>query len=134
MEQQLKNTLHTHCNSDQIETLDVLMPYGAANLYDAIDTCNVLGGKMAPPKSEKDMKRMISEAKDAVAKSDCAGYLWLPYKRKKKKSRHSLMAPINPCFKNFLRSLQVWFGRRANQIGGTLENVELWVSAITLIY
>ena len=57
------------------------MPYGAANLYDAIDTCNVLGGKMAPPKSEKDMKRMISEAKDDVAKSDCAGYLWLPYKR-----------------------------------------------------
>ena len=122
------------CNSDQIETLDVLMAYGAADLYDAVDTSNVLGCKMGPPKSEKDTKRMISEAKDDVAKSDCAGYLWLPYKRKKKKSGHSLMAPMNPCFKNFLRSLHVWFGRRANQMGGTLKNVQLWVSAITLIY
>ena len=69
------------CNSLQTETLDVLMPYAAASLYDAIDTCTVLGGKMGPPKSEEDMKRMITEAKEDVNKSDCSAYLWVPYKK-----------------------------------------------------
>ena len=67
------------CNSQQVETLDVLMPYAAVDFFDAIETCNVLGGKMAPPKSAEDMRRMITEAGEDEEKSDCLGYMWLPY-------------------------------------------------------
>ena len=38
------------CSFHQRDSIDVLMPYAAQDLYDAIDTCTVLGGKMKAPK------------------------------------------------------------------------------------
>ena len=67
------------CSSNQIETLDVLMPYAALDLDDAIDTCTILGGRMGPPDSEEDMKRMIAKARSDIDKTDCIDNLWIPY-------------------------------------------------------
>jgi len=76
-----KNYSAYPCNSNQKDTIDVLMPYAAETLYDAMDTCSVLGGKMAPPKSEADMRRMLSKTIADVDNSDCSAYLWLPFKK-----------------------------------------------------
>ena len=75
----IKEIIAYPCSSNQVDLLDVLMPYAAVDLYDAIDTCTVLGGRMGPPDSEEDMNRMIAEAKGDMDKSDCIDYLWIPY-------------------------------------------------------
>ena len=41
----IKEIIAYPCSSNQVDLLDVLMPYAVVDLYDAIDTCTVLGGR-----------------------------------------------------------------------------------------
>ena len=69
------------CSFHQRDPIDVLMPYAAENLHDAIDTCSDLGGKMKAPKSEEEMKKIMRKTREKMNNSDCSSYLWLPYKQ-----------------------------------------------------
>ena len=75
----IKKTKASPCISNQKDIFDVLMPNPAEDLYDAIDTCTVLGGKMGTPDSDEDMKRMIAAFEKDIDKIDCIDSLWIPY-------------------------------------------------------
>ena len=65
------------CESVDPDITNVMMPYKTEGIGEAHTICGQLGGVMAVPKSEDDMKRLMQLAMTDVEISDCSEYIWV---------------------------------------------------------
>ena len=67
------------CLKTDIELTEVVMPYESDSVEEAHSVCGNLGGILRPPQSKEDMEELMRLADRENEKSDCTGYLWVPY-------------------------------------------------------
>ena len=76
----MDNVLKTYpCLKTDVELTEVVMPYESDSVEEAHSVCGRLGGILRPPKSKEDMEELLRLADRENEKSDCSGYLWVPY-------------------------------------------------------
>ena len=67
------------CTSGSHEVHDLLMPYSANSMFEALKTCKVLGGNLNFPLEEKDVSPFVEKVKSKIDDSECDSYVWSNY-------------------------------------------------------
>jgi hypothetical protein len=67
------------CSSGSHAVHDVLMPYSANSMFEALKSCKVLGGNLNFPLEKKDVSSFVEKVKSNVDDSECGQYVWSKY-------------------------------------------------------
>ena len=67
------------CTSSSNNIHDVLMPVTAKTMYEAINNCEALGGKLQFPPTEEEVTPFMKNVNSMLPKSECKEYIWSNY-------------------------------------------------------
>ena len=67
------------CTSGYTTTTSVLMPDSADSMFEAVQTCQVLGGHLHFPFQQEDFAPFFEDVKSKLEGSECGSYVWSNY-------------------------------------------------------